>query len=137
MKKIFASLFVLFSVVLTLYAGNDRFGSERFQICRSSVTLTADISVLIASGNVVLCGASADTPGTSSKIEFFDSIFSTIGAKRLAAPLDTTAKTERNYNVFTSSGLMYSSTGTPTAQITIKWDFIYNGMSSTANRNDP
>lgn len=109
-------------------ARQDDFGSPREEVGRSSVTTTADLNVVIASGSpIVLRGISVDMPGTSSKLELFDSAITTVianGAKRVTAPIDTTARYNPKYGILCSSGLAYSNSGTTPAQVTILWDWL-------------
>lgn len=131
-SKLFALIGILF-LAGPVFAGQDRFGNSRYEIPRTSFTLSSDRNVIIASAGVTqwesgygaIMIRSIDCSGVNpSTITVFNSIVFD-GASSTAAIYQynpSNGKTDGFYgSVFISSALSYDKLGT--APCMIGWDY--------------
>lgn len=133
MNKLFATLVALFVLTLSatsVRADDDRFGSERFEVPRTSFTDSADFNVLIASapalyentGGEIYLKAVNCTGATAGIITFYDTVtWELTTSTRTRIEHIANNVTSIPYGILFSSGLMYNKTAaTPCV---ISWDF--------------
>jgi len=130
MNKLIA-LFVLL-LAAPVFADDDRFGSERFEVPRTSYTHSVDALVLIASAPAVQPGNTIGgeiylkhvscTGNGADDIHFYDTVtFQADTTIRARVIHQATLVTSVPYSILFSSGLMYDKSGG--APCVIQWDY--------------
>lgn len=131
MKSKLLAVLLLF-LAAPVFAADDRFGSERMEVSRTSWTNTADTNVLIASAPVLYSGYGGElvlkrvtcSGAAGEDIFFYDTVSNIIDISTRTRHVHTnggTAFTTADYGVLFSSGLMYRKTGGNPC--TIHWDY--------------
>lgn len=146
MKKYLLAGLILFSWSLS-HAGQDRFGSMRGEIPRSSFTYSADPGVVVASnptnsGGFFVVRYAYCSGVNASTITFYDTQTFTVNATtkdvlshQPTSPTSFNGATETSihFNTLYSSGIAYIKTGA--APCGIKWDYL--GGNSVFFQNRP
>lgn len=124
-------LFGLIMAACPAFAGQDRLGSMRPAVWRSSTTSTGELDAVVATGTIIVHGVEVNFTGLNSSIQLFNGVLTTATAS--AGPLvDTSSGTygTHRFDVVFSSGLAYQKKGS--ANVTILWDWVVDqpGRSS-------
>jgi len=122
-QKILFALLGVFIMGGIAEAKSGRFGGIMPYAWRSSFTETNEREVLIASGAIMLNGIKISTPGGGWGVYFLDTqLFENDPVTRTYISASSSETDHTGYNMYFSSGLMYTKQGEPV--ITILWDWI-------------
>src|SRR3990167_2805271 len=125
MKRFILGLVFWGALVSASYAAQDRFGSARHEIPRSSITASNDSYILITTGACVLRDVIVTSATAGGNIQFWNftsSALGTAGNERLPILTDTSGN-KGPFDMYFSSGIAYRKNGT--SVIVIKWDYVY------------